>query len=339
MIESRRMRKRVAFVFCAVSIVVACDALIGADFDRSARDDGGASSGEAGAMGDASGVVGPDGAALGDGSGGGKVDGSGMGGADGSSGGGGDGSASGRTPVQIFGVTLKIWLDAAKSVFTTGGNPVVVAWNDQSGNGANGTPYGSGGGQLTLVTNAVNGLPAIEVDGDGLNIGNKSPAIAMTDDFYFALVAQYTLFGSNDRFFFARYNTSGHGYGFFAGTQNSAATAASLDNSLSPVLSSLTSTADGKYRVYALRRTAGSGGMAKLDVRVNGASTASEVPYASTQTDDVRPLVFGANELPASQLVSFMMGAIAEIVVVQGTAQDADIVELETNLMSKYALK
>ncbi len=64
---------------------------------------------------------------------------------------GGVGGANGTT-------SLKLWLDAAKGVSTTGAN--VNSWTDQSGNSIVATPQAAGN-RPTLTSNALNGLPVI----------------------------------------------------------------------------------------------------------------------------------------------------------------------------------
>ncbi len=329
-----RFAATVAATFACAALASACAGLIGADFNHEESAGGGGEAGADGAFADGS--VGSDGAPVAADGGTGMLDGKAAG--DGSST--MDGAATGRSPLDIFGPgVLKVWLDANKALFTGGGNPNVLAWNDQSGNMINGGPAGAGGGQLTRLTKDVNGLPAVQVDGDALSLGAKSPGIVATDDFYIGMVARYqTLGGSQDRFFFSRFSAAPHGYALYAGSTGSSAAAGTLDVVGITQKSADTTTADNNYRVYALRRTnSNSGGNVTMEVRVNGVVTSVAVPNGVAVTDPNRPLLFGGS-LKGAALDRFMFGAFAEIVVLQGTVSDQSVVELETNLRAKYAL-
>lgn len=328
-----RLVATVAGTFAALTS--ACAGLIGADFNHGDGADGDAGIGADGALADGS--VGADAvASVSDGSSMNIVDGKAA--SDGASA--IDGSATGRSPLDIFGPSvLRVWLDANKAVFTGGGNPNVLAWNDQSGNMINGGPAGNGGGQLTRLTSDVNGLPAVQVDGDALSLGTKSPSIAATDDFYIGMVARYqTLGGSQDRFLFSRFSAAPHGFALYAGLQGSTATAGTLDVVGIVQKSADTTTADNKYRVYALRRTkSNGGGTVTMEVRVNGAITSVDIANGVAVTDPNRPLLFGGS-FDGAALDRFMYGAFAEIVVIQGTVPNQSLAELEANLREKYAI-
>jgi hypothetical protein len=334
-----RFTATLAATFTLALVVSACDALLNANFDHAA----GSNDGEGGAERD-----GASGGDLPPGSG--SIDGAAA--SDGASGGQGDaatqkdagtltdGSSTGRSALDIFGPgQLKAWFLASKDVFTTGATPLVLAWNDQSGNAAHGGPAGAGGGQLTRLPSDPNlgGLPAVQVDSDALTLGAKSPSIAATDDFYIGVVARYTLLGgAQDRFLFSRLSSFPHGYALYAGSAAGAGIAGTLDANGIIQPSSNTGTADGHYRVYALRRTnSNSGGNVTMQVRVNGAVTSATIPNGTAITDPNRPLLFGGS-LDIATLDRFMIGAFAEIVVISGTTTDASINELETNLRLKY---
>lgn len=331
-----RFAVRLAAAFAITTVASACAGLIGADFDHGAgaNGDGDGAASADGAT--AEGSVGADGAATSTDGGGATQDGKASN--DGASQ--VDGAATGRSPLDIFGPSvLKVWLDANKALFTGGGNPNVLAWNDQSGNMINGGPAGNGGGQLTRLSSDVNGLPAVQVDSDALTLGTKSPSIAATDDFYIGMVARYqTLGGSQDRFFFSRFSSFPRGFALYAGSQGSSATAGTIDVGGIVQKSPDGTTADNKYRVYALRRkNSASAGNVTMEVRVNGVVTSADVPNGIAVTDPNRPLLFGGS-MDGAALDRFMFGAFAEIVVVQGTVSDQSLVELETNLRAKYAL-
>lgn len=338
---SRRRARPLANCAATLAIIAivaafssACEGLIGADFSHGAAgaDIDADTIGADGAPADGSVLT--DGAPLPLDAGGGSRDGSSA-----KDGGALDGSVTGRTPLDIFGPSvLKVWLDANKALFTSGGNPNVLAWNDQSGNMVNGGPAGAGGGQLTRLTNDIHGGPAVKVDGDALSLGSKSPSIAATDDFYIGMVARYqTLGGSQDRFFFSRFSAAPHGFALYAGSQGSSAVAGTLDVAGIVQKAADTTTADDTYRVYALRRTGSAGANVTLEVRVNGVVTSATIPNGIAVTDPNRPLLFGGS-MDGAALDRFMFGAFAEIVVLQGTTSDQSITEMESNLRAKYAL-
>ncbi|AKU93608.1 hypothetical protein AKJ09_00272 [Labilithrix luteola] len=317
--------RRPPFVLALLLLTAGCEALLGADFDRSLKD-GGSLQGADGSAGGDDGDGTTPGGPKSDG-GGGKKDGPS-----------GDGNVpnAGRTPLDIFGAKLRVWLDAGKGAFTAGDGVSIISWNDQSGNAANGHVAGTGGGTIQLGKDQVNGLPAIVFDNDAWVLGDKSPDFGVNEDFYIAVVAAYSTLGPNDRFFFSRWSSMSRGYALYAGRQDNPAVGATLDASGIVMSSTTANTADGAFRVYALRRTAGSNGSAKLEIRVNGASTSAEMPYAPIPTD--RPLAFGGAQEPNSVYSRFLVGSIAEIVVVQGTVSDTEAVDVETSLATKYAL-
>ncbi len=319
----------------------ACDGLLGANFDHGAASDGtDGGDGAAGANADgAANGNGSDGSGANDGSPG-LVDG-GSSGKDGAADArGGDGSTTAETPADVLtSAQLALWLDADKGVLTIGGGKQVMSWADQSGNHHDGAPFGAGGGDLQVNANQVNGHAAVQINGDAVSIGDVAPVVSATQDFYVGVVAEYTVLGMNDRFFVSRFDGFPRGFGLFAGTQNGSTVAGSFDPSGGVIQpSSVTGTADGKYRVYAIRRTAGSMGKAKLDVRVNGVSTSVEVPYPTLGGQNGRPLMFGGSQQISATGSGFMIGAFAEIAMAVGTVSDADIQRIENGWKTKYAL-
>lgn len=70
--------------------------------------------------------------------------------------------ASAFTPKSISGLLL--WLRADLGTNTTTNGVAVTTWNDQSGNGNNGS-QGTAANQPTYVTNSQNGQPGIHFDG------------------------------------------------------------------------------------------------------------------------------------------------------------------------------
>ncbi len=327
---------------CCVVATPACDALLGADFDHGSASNGDLPDGAAGAN--------ADGAANGNGGEGGNGTKEGGPGSLDASGSGADGAADARagdgsggtaeTPADVLtSATLALWLDADKGVLTIGGSKQVTSWADQSGNHHDGAPFGAGGGDLQVNATQLNGHAAVQINGDAVSIGDVAPVVLATQDFYVGVVAEYTVLGMNDRFFVSRFDGFPRGFGLFAGTQNGSTVAGSFDPSggvIEP--SSVTGTADGKYRVYAIRRTAGSMGKAKLDIRVNGVSTSVLVPYPTLGGQAGRPLMFGGSQQLSSTGSGFMIGAFAEIAMAVGTVSDADIQRIEAGWKTKYAL-
>lgn len=319
----------------------ACEGLLGANFDH------GGGSGDADGGADGAGAS-SDGATNGDGSGDNGKDG-GAASRDGSvssndaatDGRASDGSSgTAETPADVLtSSNLVLWLVADKGVLTIGGGKQVMTWADQSGNHNDGAPFGAAGGDLLLNANQVNGHAAVQIDGDALSIGDAAPVIGATQDFYVGMVAEYTVLGMNDRFFVSRFDGIPRGFGLFAGTQNGSTVAGSFDPSGGVILpSTVSGTADGQYRVYAIRRTAGSMGKAKLDVRVNGVSTTVEVPYPTLGGLAGRPLMFGGSQQLSPTGSGFMVGSFAEIAMATGTVSDADIKRIEAGWKTKYAI-
>jgi len=327
-------------LFACLLATPACAGLLGADFDQSAASNGGG---------------GEDGGPNANAEGGGQTPGNG--GSDSGKSGfsedggnlsndaGGNGTDGGNvgkseTPGDVLtSANLVIWLEADTGVLTIGGGKQVTSWADQSGNHNDGAPFGAGGGAVLLNANQVNGHAAVQIDSDAVSIGDSSPVVGATQDFYVGMVAEYTILGQNDRFLVSRFDGFPRGFGLYAGTQNTSSVAGSFDPGGGVILpSSVTGTGDGQYRVYAIRRTAGSMGKAKLDVRVNGVSTTVEVPYPTLAGQQGRPLMFGGSQLISATGSNFMVGSIAEIAMATGTVSDTDIKRIEDGWKSKYAI-
>jgi hypothetical protein len=93
------------------------------------------------------------------------------------------------TPTQL---TSELWYDASDAATITLNGSNVSQWNDKSGNNRNAT-QGTASLQPLFVSNASNGLPALQTDGgDILVVGNKVNLFRNIGDATIAIMVKYT---------------------------------------------------------------------------------------------------------------------------------------------------
>lgn len=94
----------------------------------------------------------------------------------------------------LYPPNIDLWLRADKGVTSSGGD--VSEWDDQSGNGNNFTDAG-GSSDPTLVSNALNGLPALLFNGTNetyMYAGGSAPSLALTGDMTIFAVMNFTTY-------------------------------------------------------------------------------------------------------------------------------------------------
>ncbi len=237
--------------------------------------------------------------------------------------------SDGGTPASVK--TLVLWLDATKSLTSTGS--LVSKWPDQSGKGNHAT-QSSSGNQPTIVSSGIGGKRAVRFDGSTsyLVIADASTLQFGTGDFYIGVVASYANPTSVYSTFYGKFEAVSpqRGAGLFG---NHAATSTSklyvwLDKTSGYVTPS-SGYNDGKARLYAVRRAG-----TDLELRVGGAVMFKATPPAIDVSASGQNVWVGGRGTDAQ----FLDGMIAEVVVLAGVTSDADVTLIEDYLTAKYGL-
>jgi len=205
-----------------------------------------------------------------------------------------------------------LWLDAADTSTITEVGGAVSQWDDKSGNGYDVT-QGTAANQPTSGTRTLNSLNVLDFDGNDLLIKTTSPTLTQPNTVFF--VAELDTTGAN------RTLLDGAG-----GAGRNIVRATSLNN----------------WAIYAA--TFVTGGTSDTDPHIfravfDGASSSLHVDAVSTLTGD-----------PGAQsLVGFAIGAtysatngwdgaIAEVIIVDGTLTAGEIADTESYLANKWGI-
>jgi hypothetical protein len=241
------------------------------------------------------------------------------------------------TPRSLAGLVL--WLDGTRGVQTSG--EAVTRWEDQSGLKNDAAPPATGSGAPVFVASAIGGAPAVRFDGTNYLVLQDDASLQFgTGDYLVAVVARHTT-----------PIHVGWGYGFFyvkaaidlpfAGPALVANTEGGTTQIAAQVLyhQAIIATAqsglnDDQPRGFVMRRRA-SPGLASLDLRVNGAPSATSAgsAYAADVSAPGRPVFLGG-----SPNMQDIVGDVAEVVAVKGATADAEVIALEGYLETKYGL-
>jgi hypothetical protein len=235
-----------------------------------------------------------------------------------------------------LGDRLVVWLEADAGVVLS--NSGIQTWADQSGLRNDAIPGGTK--RPTLVMNAIHDKPAVAFDGPAsdqfLTIVDASALRWGTGDFAVVAVASWTNAPSTNEYL---------GYGVIwsktespdpfrglalFGNDGIAGTGAvraqlTIDMAVSTTAISYN---DGRFHRVGARRTNGT-----LEVRADG--TSATVANIATDIDSIGYRVMIGGRYGDLQMLA---GQIAEIIAINGTLTDPELVQIETYLAEKYGL-
>jgi hypothetical protein len=233
-----------------------------------------------------------------------------------------------------LGTSLVVWLDANKGI-TADTFDIISAWADQSSAHNDASPVPALAPKR--VMNAVNGLPAIQFEGQfgtSLQIADSATLQWGTGDFAVFEVISYTNPASGDNstgygLLWGKLDNGGNGLALFGndGAAGNGAIRAQLQQGVY-ASSPGTSYNDGRWHYVAAIRTAPA-----LYVRADGSSASW-----GNAPQDIGNV--GSNVLIGARpsMTQMLKGEIAEIVAVKGTLASGDLTKMEAYLKGKYGL-
>ena len=227
--------------------------------------------------------------------------------------------------------TPYLWYKADNGVISSSGS--VSTWSDSSGSGNGDATQTNGSNQPTIVSNAVNGLPALNFNGSSQYLQFPSPSFAQVGRSAVFIVTKPTSIINNARLFETANGAAQDNIYMSEGTPNSL-NLYEYNGTTSQHLTATSAVTSGQYQLLETNASTIYPGYATT-LYTNGVAKGSMNYLSPTQV--ARTGNYIGIDYSRTASLSFN-GQIAEILFYQGPVSTSQQTAIESYLMTKYGI-